>query len=47
MRNASTDDLRSRAQSYGMITLRDAGMTAAYGGLTTLEEVIRETIVEG
>jgi type IV pilus assembly protein PilB len=46
MRNASTDELRDRARSYGMITLRDAGMAAALGGLTSLEEVVRETILE-
>ncbi|MBI2825993.1 MAG: Flp pilus assembly complex ATPase component TadA [Planctomycetia bacterium] len=47
LRNASTDDLRDKARSYGMVTLRDAGMDAVYGGTTTIEEVIRETIVEG
>jgi len=47
MRNASTDDIRDRAKSYGMVTLRDAGMQAVYGGTTTVEEVVRETIVEG
>ena len=47
LRNASTDDLRDKARSYGMITLRDAGMSAAYAGTTTIEEVVRETIVEG
>jgi type IV pilus assembly protein PilB len=47
VRNASTDDLRDKARSYGMVTLRDAGMTAVYGGMTTVEEVVRETIVEG
>jgi len=47
VRNASTDDLRDKARSYGMITLRDAGMAAVYGGQTTVEEVVRETIVEG
>ena len=26
VRNASTDDLRDKARSYGMVTLRDAGM---------------------
>jgi type IV pilus assembly protein PilB len=46
MRNASTDEIRDRARSYGMITLRDAGMAAALGGLTSLEEVVRETILE-
>ena len=47
MRNASTDELRERARSFGMITLRDAGLDAAYKGLTTVEEVVRETIMEG
>ena len=46
MRNSSTDDLRERAKSYGMVTLRDAGMDAVFSGTTTVEEVVRETIVE-
>ncbi len=46
MRNASTDEIRHRAKGYGMITLRDAGMNAAYEGTTTLDEVVRETILE-
>ena len=46
MRNASTDDLRERARSYGMVTLRDAGLEAAYAGTTTVDEIMRETIVE-
>jgi type IV pilus assembly protein PilB len=46
MRNASTDELRDRARSYGMVTLRDAGLEFAYQGMTTLDEVIRETVLE-
>jgi len=46
MRNASTDELRDVARGFGMVTLRDAGMDAAYEGTTTLEEIVRETIVE-
>lgn len=46
MRNAPTDDLRRAAQGYGMITLRDAGMNFAYQGVTTLDEVVRETVLE-
>ena len=46
MTNASTDDLRETAQKHGMITLREAGMKAAYEGITTPEEVIRETIID-
>ena len=47
MRNASTDELRDKARSYGMVTLRDAGMDAVYAGTPRIEEVVRETIVEG
>jgi type IV pilus assembly protein PilB len=44
--NASTDDLRRKARGFGMVTLRDAGLAAAFAGTTTMEEVIRETILE-
>lgn len=47
MANASTDDLRSQAQKDGMITLREFGMGLAAIGVTSLEEVVRETIEEG
>jgi type IV pilus assembly protein PilB len=43
---ASTDDIRDKAMEYGMVTLRTAGMNFAYEGLTTADEVIRETIME-
>ena len=46
MRNASTDELRAAARSSGMVTLREAGLAAAAEGRTTLEEVIRETVLE-
>ncbi len=46
MRNASRDELRDAARGFGMVTLRDAGMNAVYRGLTTADEVIRETILE-
>ena len=46
MTNASADDLRVVAEKYGMITLRKAGMVAAYAGTTTPEEVVRETIID-
>jgi type IV pilus assembly protein PilB len=47
MRNASTDELREKSRSFGMISLRDAGLEFAYQGLTTIEEVVRETVLEG
>jgi type IV pilus assembly protein PilB len=46
MQDASTEELRDAARSYGMVTLRDAGMRAAEDGLTTLDEVVRETVME-
>jgi type IV pilus assembly protein PilB len=44
--NAATDELREAARRNGMVTLRDAGMDAVYAGTTSVEEVVRETIVE-
>jgi len=46
IRNASTDELRDTARRYGMVTLRDAGMDQASNGITTLDEVIRETVLD-
>jgi type IV pilus assembly protein PilB len=46
MENASTDVLRERAKEFGMVTLRDAGMAFAADGTTTLDEVVRETVLE-
>mgnify|MGYP001467984018 CR=1 FL=1 len=47
MSNASTDEIRAEAQRGGMITLREFGMGLASEGVTSLEEVVRETIEEG
>jgi len=47
MANASTDEIRTQAQKDGMITLREFGMGLASNGITSLEEVVRETIEEG
>ena len=47
MQNASTDEMRAQAREYGMVTLRDAGLSKLWEGITTAEEVIRETIVDG
>ncbi len=46
MQNCSTDELREKAREFGMVTLRDAGFAFAEDGTTTLEEVIRETVLE-
>jgi type IV pilus assembly protein PilB len=44
MQNATTDDLRAKAQSFGMITLRDYGTQFVFDGFTTADEVVRETV---
>jgi type IV pilus assembly protein PilB len=46
MNQASTNLLRQEAVRQGMRTLRDAGLLAIYDGITTLDEVVRETIME-
>jgi type IV pilus assembly protein PilB len=46
VQGASTDELRTAAKSFGMIPLRDSGMQSVYEGITTLDEVVRETILE-
>ncbi len=45
-RGASTDELRKACRRSGMVTLRDSGMASIYAGLTTIEEVVRETVLE-
>jgi len=47
MRNASIDELRQSAQGFGMVTLREAGMSFIQEGVTTLDEIVRETVLEG
>ncbi|MFV1968421.1 MAG: GspE/PulE family protein [Pirellulaceae bacterium] len=46
MASASIDVMREAAKSYGMVPLRDAGITFMHEGLTSADEVVRETIME-
>lgn len=46
MNQASTNVLRAAAQKSGMKLLRDCGMAAIYDGITTIDEVVKETISE-
>jgi len=46
IQNASTDDLREEARKNGMVPLREFGIGVAADGITTLDEVIRETVQE-
>ncbi|MGE5612587.1 MAG: type II secretion system ATPase GspE [Bacillota bacterium] len=43
---ASTQALRAECRKRGMRSLRQSGLLAIYDGVTTIEEVVRETIVE-
>ena len=43
MREVSTDDLRDLACSEGMLTLREDGMKKVERGITTIEELVKET----
>jgi type IV pilus assembly protein PilB len=46
IQHASTQVLRAEARRRGMRTLRASGLLAIYDGVTTIEEVVRETIME-
>jgi type IV pilus assembly protein PilB len=46
-KGVSTDELRAAAKTKGMITLRDSGLSGINNGLTTIEEIVRETVVDG
>ena len=46
MNNASTNVLREKALRKGMRTLRDAGIASIFDGLTTIEEVVKEAVVD-
>ncbi|MDR0520347.1 MAG: Flp pilus assembly complex ATPase component TadA [Planctomycetaceae bacterium] len=42
----SVADLREASSRNGMLTLREAGLQKIYAGVTTIEEVVRETAVD-
>jgi type IV pilus assembly protein PilB len=44
--NASVDDMRTLARSQGMTTLREAGLKLIFDGGTTIDEIVRETVME-
>jgi len=46
MQSASTQVLRQEAKKRGMRTLREGGVLALYDGVTTVDEVVRETMTE-
>jgi type IV pilus assembly protein PilB len=46
MSNAQADELRELARKQGMVPLRQAGIKGCFDGVTTPDEVVRETILE-
>ncbi len=46
MQHASTQLLRTEARKRGMRTLRQSGLLAIYEGVTTIDEVVKETLNE-
>ncbi|MBX3390012.1 MAG: Flp pilus assembly complex ATPase component TadA [Phycisphaeraceae bacterium] len=46
MKNANTALLRHHARKRGMRVLREAGLMSIYDGVTTIDEVVRETIAD-
>jgi type IV pilus assembly protein PilB len=45
-RGASTDAIRGYSRKIGTASLRDSGLRALFAGITTLDEVVRETVQE-
>ncbi|MFB3139054.1 MAG: GspE/PulE family protein [Phycisphaerales bacterium] len=46
MTEGSTNAIRDQARKRGMRSLRESGLLAIYEGQTTIDEVVRETILE-
>jgi type IV pilus assembly protein PilB len=44
--DASVDELRNLARTQGMTTLRESGLKLIFDGHTTIDEVVRETVME-
>jgi len=45
-KGSSTDQMRNYTRSKGVRGLREAGLTALFNGVTTLDEIVRETVLE-
>ncbi|MDA1013114.1 MAG: ATPase, T2SS/T4P/T4SS family [Planctomycetota bacterium] len=44
--SASIDDIRNAARNEGMTTLRESGLKLIFDGITTIDEIVRETVLE-
>ena len=43
---SSLDEFRASCRKYGMRTLRETGLKSIHDGLTSIEEIVRETILD-
>ena len=46
VKETSLDDFREACRSFGMQTLRESGLEAMHGGLTSIEEVLKATLTD-
>jgi type IV pilus assembly protein PilB len=44
--DASVDEMRNLARAQGMTSLREAGLKLIFDGVSTIDEVVRETVME-
>jgi type IV pilus assembly protein PilB len=44
--DATVDEMRNLSRAQGMTTLREAGLKLIFDGVTTIDEVVRETVME-
>jgi len=44
--DASVDEMRNVARANGMTTLREAGLKLIFDGATTIDEIVRETVMD-
>jgi type IV pilus assembly protein PilB len=44
--DASVDEIRNLARSQGMTSLRESGLKMIFDGISTIDEIVRETIME-
>jgi type IV pilus assembly protein PilB len=45
-RGASTEKIRDLGMRTGMIPLRSSGLEKVFGGITTIDEIVRETVAD-
>jgi type IV pilus assembly protein PilB len=46
VQEVSLDEFRNACRRHGMRTLRESGLEALHAGLTTIEEIVRETMLD-